>query len=95
MAASVYVSGDTGYSDHFARIGSPFEPFDMAFVKIGAYGPARRGSVSSCRPSTRGGLAPPAANQIEQVTPHISEVADADRPFTSTPQYLTGRTAAR
>jgi len=34
-----YVSGDTGYSDHFARIGERFGPFDMAFVKIGAYGP--------------------------------------------------------
>ena len=34
-----YVSGDTGYSDHFTRIGERFGPFDMAFVKIGAYGP--------------------------------------------------------
>ena len=34
-----YVSGDTGYSDHFARIGERFGPFDMAFFKIGAYGP--------------------------------------------------------
>ena len=34
-----YVSGDTGYSDHFARIGERFGPFDMAFMKIGAYGP--------------------------------------------------------
>lgn len=36
-----YASGDTGYSDHFARIGERFGPFDMAFVKIGAYGPGR------------------------------------------------------
>ena len=34
-----YVSGDTGYSDHFARIGERFGPFDLAFIKIGAYGP--------------------------------------------------------
>ncbi len=34
-----YVSGDTGYSDHFARIGAQHGPFDLAFVKIGAYGP--------------------------------------------------------
>ena len=34
-----YVSGDTGYSDHFARIGERFGPFDMSFIKIGAYGP--------------------------------------------------------
>ena len=36
-----YVSGDTGYSDHFAKIGERFGPFDMAFMKIGAYGPGR------------------------------------------------------
>ncbi|HET7527737.1 MAG TPA: MBL fold metallo-hydrolase [Burkholderiaceae bacterium] len=35
----VYVSGDTGYSDHFQAIGENFGPFDLAFVKIGAYGP--------------------------------------------------------
>jgi len=34
-----YVSGDTGYSDHFRTIGERFGPFDLAFVKIGAYGP--------------------------------------------------------
>ncbi|HEU5294662.1 MAG TPA: MBL fold metallo-hydrolase, partial [Burkholderiaceae bacterium] len=35
----VYVSGDSGYSDHFRAIGENFGPFDLAFVKIGAYGP--------------------------------------------------------
>ena len=34
-----YVSGDTGHSDHFARIGERLGPFDLAFMKIGAYGP--------------------------------------------------------
>lgn len=34
-----YVSGDTGYSDHFTTIASRYGPFDLAFVKIGAYGP--------------------------------------------------------
>jgi L-ascorbate metabolism protein UlaG (beta-lactamase superfamily) len=34
-----FVSGDTGYSDHFAQIGSKFGPFDLSFIKIGAYGP--------------------------------------------------------
>ena len=34
-----YVSGDTGYSDHFRAIGERFGPFDLAFVKVGAYGP--------------------------------------------------------
>jgi L-ascorbate metabolism protein UlaG (beta-lactamase superfamily) len=34
-----YVSGDTGYSEHFRAIGARFGPFDMSFMKIGAYGP--------------------------------------------------------
>lgn len=34
-----YVSGDTGYSDHFRGIGERLGPFDLSFVKIGAYGP--------------------------------------------------------
>jgi len=34
-----FYSGDTGYSQHFAEIGSRFGPFDLAFIKIGAYGP--------------------------------------------------------
>lgn len=36
-----HATGDTGFSDHFARIGERLGPFDMAFVKIGAYGPGR------------------------------------------------------
>lgn len=35
----IFYSGDTGYSTHFAEIGSRLGPFDIAFVKIGAYGP--------------------------------------------------------
>jgi L-ascorbate metabolism protein UlaG (beta-lactamase superfamily) len=34
-----YVSGDTGYSDHFRQIGDRLGPFDLSFIKIGAYGP--------------------------------------------------------
>ena len=34
-----YYSGDTGYSKHFKEIGERFGPFDMSFMKIGAYGP--------------------------------------------------------
>ncbi len=34
-----YVSGDTGYSDHFRAIGDRLGPFDLSFIKIGAYGP--------------------------------------------------------
>lgn len=35
----VYDSGDTGYSDHFREIAARLGPFDLSFVKIGAYGP--------------------------------------------------------
>ena len=34
-----YVSGDTGYSDHFRAIAERYGPFDLSFIKIGAYGP--------------------------------------------------------
>jgi L-ascorbate metabolism protein UlaG (beta-lactamase superfamily) len=33
----VYFSGDTGYSDAFARIGQEHGPFDLTMIKIGAY----------------------------------------------------------
>ena len=95
MVASVYLSGDTGDSEHFARIGAPFEPFDMAFVKIGAHGPGALWLTSTSRSRTRGARASSTVNQVEQAAPHISEVADADRPFTSTPWYLMGRNAAK
>lgn len=36
----VYYSGDTGFSDHFKRIGEQYGPFDLAAIKIGAYGPS-------------------------------------------------------
>jgi len=34
-----FYSGDTGYSTLFQEIGSRLGPFDMAFIKTGAYGP--------------------------------------------------------
>jgi L-ascorbate metabolism protein UlaG (beta-lactamase superfamily) len=34
-----YVSGDTGYSEHFAAIAERYGPVDLSVVKIGAYGP--------------------------------------------------------
>jgi L-ascorbate metabolism protein UlaG (beta-lactamase superfamily) len=34
-----FYSGDTCYSKLFADIGARFGPFDLAFIKIGAYGP--------------------------------------------------------
>lgn len=34
-----YYSGDTGFSDHFAKTGSRYGPFDLSIIKIGAYGP--------------------------------------------------------
>jgi L-ascorbate metabolism protein UlaG (beta-lactamase superfamily) len=40
-AHRVFYSGDTGYAAHFREIGGRFGPFDMAFVKIGAYGPGQ------------------------------------------------------
>ena len=36
-----FYSGDTGYGRHFQEIGSRLGPFDLAFVKIGAYGPGQ------------------------------------------------------
>lgn len=34
-----FYSGDTGYAKLFEEIGSRLGPFDLAFIKIGAYGP--------------------------------------------------------
>jgi L-ascorbate metabolism protein UlaG (beta-lactamase superfamily) len=36
-----FYSGDTGYGKLFADIGTRLGPFDMSFVKIGAYGPGQ------------------------------------------------------
>lgn len=36
-----FYSGDTGYSKHFAEIGTRLGPFDMSFIKVGAYGPGQ------------------------------------------------------
>ena len=35
----VFYSGDTGFSDHFQRIGDQLGPFDLSMIKIGLYGP--------------------------------------------------------
>jgi len=36
-----FYSGDTGYSKHFAEIGARVGPFDLSFIKVGAYGPGQ------------------------------------------------------
>ena len=36
-----FYSGDTGYAKLFQDIGARLGPFDLAFIKIGAYGPGR------------------------------------------------------
>lgn len=36
-----FYSGDTGHGTHFQEIGARLGPFDMTFVKIGAYGPGQ------------------------------------------------------
>jgi len=33
----VYISGDTGYADHFKAIGEAYGPFDLTIIKVGAY----------------------------------------------------------
>ena len=39
--ASVFFSGDTGYSPEFIKVGSQFGPFDATIIKIGTYGPGQ------------------------------------------------------
>ncbi|MDR1435069.1 MAG: MBL fold metallo-hydrolase [Puniceicoccales bacterium] len=36
---SVFISGDSGYGDHFKDIGTKYGPFDMAFIEIDAWNP--------------------------------------------------------
>lgn len=33
----LFYSGDTGYSEHFERIGAEFGPFDLTVIKVGSY----------------------------------------------------------
>ena len=33
----MYISGDTGYADHFKAIGEAYGPFDLTIIKVGAY----------------------------------------------------------
>jgi len=37
----VYFSGDSGFGEHFQTIGDRLGPFDLSFLKIGAYGPGQ------------------------------------------------------
>jgi L-ascorbate metabolism protein UlaG (beta-lactamase superfamily) len=38
-AHGLFISGDSGYMDEFKKIGAQYGPFDVAFLKIGSYGP--------------------------------------------------------
>nr|MBC8240607.1 hypothetical protein [Alphaproteobacteria bacterium] len=46
----VFYSGDTGFSDHFQRIGNQFGPFDLSIVRIGQYGPGASWIYSNMNP---------------------------------------------
>lgn len=35
--SSIYVSGDSGYNEHFKTIGEKYAPFDVACIECGAY----------------------------------------------------------
>lgn len=37
---NVYLGGDSGYDDHFKKIGEKFGPFDLAILECGQYNPA-------------------------------------------------------
>lgn len=37
---NIYIGGDSGYDDHFKKIGSEFGPFDLAILECGQYNPA-------------------------------------------------------
>jgi len=34
---TIYIGGDSGYDDHFKRIGDKYGPFDIAFLECGQY----------------------------------------------------------
>ena len=71
----------SGCADHFARISARFGPFAMALLKIGAYGPGASWLNIHMPP--------------EDAVRALREMVDTDRPFTSMPWYLMGRTAAK
>jgi L-ascorbate metabolism protein UlaG (beta-lactamase superfamily) len=35
----LFLGGDSGYDDHFARIGNEYGPFDLAILECGQYNP--------------------------------------------------------
>lgn len=37
---NVYLGGDSGYDDHFKKIGAEYGPFDLAILECGQYNPA-------------------------------------------------------
>jgi L-ascorbate metabolism protein UlaG (beta-lactamase superfamily) len=41
-SSTIYISGDTGYYDHFSEIGHQFSDIDLAIIEFGQYGHAWR-----------------------------------------------------
>jgi len=46
----IFYSGDSGYSDHFQKIGNQLGPFDLGIIKIGQYGPGASWVFSHMNP---------------------------------------------
>jgi len=46
----VFYSGDTGFSNHFQRIGNQLGPFDLGIIRIGQYGPGASWIYSNMDP---------------------------------------------
>ena len=79
-----FYSGDTGYGTHFQDIGARLGPFDLAFVKIGAYGPGQSWIDIHMPPEQIGAGAPRRAREADvpgplvDVQPRVPRLGRAD-----------------